>query len=267
VNIHCYYRDFFLFLKMMNLEKDPWRAFKRYYYDKYREFFSCLWLENQGFTIKNIRERVLCIKKEDYSDVEEALKLYDIEEATRETLIHSRSILHYHGVCNIYLIIGFFSPDMFVMRFGDDYVICCGLERFHSFRYYPLLLSHEFCHFVHKKLHGEEEGTVPFRLVNEGLSVYFSTLAFPGLPHYRYLFMKRAEYNALQESYPHIKKALVDGELKDVDLFHGTSETFPPRTGYYIGYKMVLEYIKKKGIDNIEILIERCREIVMDFLS
>lgn len=266
MNIHCYYRDFFLFLKMMNLAKDPWRAFRRYYFDKYRDFFSCLWFEYQGYTLRNIRERVFSIKKEDYTDVEEALKLYDIEESTRETLAHARSILHYHGVCNIYLFIGFFSPDMFVMQFEDDYVICCGLERFHNFKYYPLLLSHEFCHFVHKKMHGEED-TLPLRLVSEGLSVYFSTIAFPGLPQYQYLFMKRAHYNTLQENYPEIRKALLNGDIKDEDLFHGTTVTFPPRTGYFIGYKMVTEYINRRGIKDIEKLIEKCREIAMDFFS
>jgi len=267
LNIHCYYRDFFLFLKMMNLEKDPWRAFRRYYFDRYRDYFSCLWFEYQGYTLKNIRERVLSIRKEDYSDVEEALKLYDIEESTRETLVHLRSILHYHEVCNIYLFIGFFSPDMFVMKFGGDYVICCGLERFHNFKNYPLLLSHEFCHFVHKKLHGEEEDTLSARLVNEGLSVYFSSVAFPGLRPYQYLFMKRANYNTLEEKYPCIRKAILNGEIKDDDLFHGASDKFPPRTGYFIGYKMVLEFVNRRGIKDTEKLIEKCREIQLDFFS
>lgn len=264
MKIHCLYRDFFIFLKMMNLARDKWQAFKRYYFEKHRDFLSAVWFSYQGYTVKNIRERVRMINKGDYADLESQLKLYDIEENTRQAIIHSRSLLLHPGLCEVYIYIGFFSPDSFVIPYGNSYVICVGLERFHSFRYYPILLSHEFCHFIQNSINGNGEDNLISRLVREGISVYFSKIAYPGKKDYTYFFLKAGTYNFLNSHYRDILKKIHEGEFNSCDLFYGNTGDLPPRSGYYLGYRIVLDFIEKTGERSIDYLIKNFHSIVMD---
>ncbi len=263
--INCLYRDFFIFLKMMNLEKNKWNAFKQYYFEKHRDFLSTVWFSFQGYTPKNIRERVTRVKREDYAQVEGELKVYDIEENTNEVIVHCKRLLGSPQACDIYLFIGFFSPDAFVIPFRDKNVICVGLERFKNFTHYPILLSHEFCHFIMNWRNSETGKDEMGRMIREGISVYFSKLAYPGKKDHVYLFMKENIYRFLQEHYTEILESIIKRGVKDQDIFHGQSDEYPPRTGYYIGYRIVKDFIQKTGKSDIEFLFDQYRSILMDF--
>lgn len=265
VKIHCLYRDFFLFLRMINLESDRWAAFKRYYFDKHRGFLSHVWYEYQNYTPGNIRDRVAALKKEDYAQIENELKLFDIEEHAREVVQHCSDLLHEPNPCTVFLFIGFFSPDGFVTRYRGSSVICIGLERFRTFRDFDILLAHEYCHYILNKRSGEGLGSIAEKVVREGIAVYFSRYAYPGRAEERYLFLNKERVHWLGERYESILQNIRKGELKNSDLFGPESEKLPPRAGYYVGFRLVDDFVRKTGVSDIQFLIKDENQILMDF--
>lgn len=266
MKIHCLYRDFFLFLKMMNLDKDRWRSFKRLYYEKHRNFLSRVWIEYQGFSVKDIRNFVLSIKKKNYEKIENLLKVYDIEESTKETILRCKNLLHYPDICNIYLFIGFESPATFILRYRKTPVICVAIERaleralgqsigqLASFRLYPVLLSHRFCHYTQRIRKGESDGTVLGKLIREGIAVYFARQAYPGYDDPVYSFLPEDAYSYLEAHREEIyKKALRGG--KSFDLFSFGTDSIC-HAASYIGYWILKDYILNTGEERVEKLIE-----------
>ncbi|MFW6138718.1 MAG: DUF2268 domain-containing putative Zn-dependent protease [Spirochaetota bacterium] len=238
------------------MEKNKFTCFKTYYFEKHKDFLSEVFFKFQGFTLRNIIERVNMIRKQDYAELENALKIYDIEEHTTEIILLCKNLLGSHDICHVFLYIGFFSPDAFVIRYSNDYVICVGLERFRNFINYDVLLSHEFGHYIQNKRKGPGNEGLICKLVREGISVYFSRLAFPGKKENEYLFLKRQNYNFLNLNYQHFLDRLKNHHTRIEDLFRTESKVFPPRAGYFLGYRIVQEYVKKIGPEDINQLIE-----------
>ncbi len=264
MKIHCLYRDFFVFLRMINLEKDVWNAFKRYYYEKHADFLSHLWHSYQGYTTRNIRERAVMIKKEDYADIENLLKIYDIEEKTREILMHCKSIYFDRDRCNVYILIGFFSPDAFVLRYKGSFVICVGLERFHDFKHYDILLAHEYFHYIQNKVHGSISEPLVLQLIREGICVHFSRIAYPGRKEHEYLFLTEQAFADAEGSYETIRKKLRSRKISREKLFSAASGELTPRSGYYVGYRLVSEFIAKRDRAHPAALLGKEKQILMD---
>jgi uncharacterized protein YjaZ len=264
VKIHCLYRDFFIFLRMVNLEGDHWGSFRRYYFDKHHDFLSHIWFGYQGYSQRNIRERVDMMKKEDYAQVESELKLFDIEERTREVVQHCKNLLGDPDPCNVYLFIGFFSPDAFVVQFGSSYVICVGLERFRTFRRYDVLLAHEYCHYLLNKRAGEPGEHLMRQLVREGIAVYFSRRAYPGRDRADYFFLKKDRLQYLHENAEGIIARVRDGAFDREALFGPESKTLPPRAGYYLGYLLVEDFMRRTGVQDMEFLLREENQILID---
>jgi hypothetical protein len=262
--IYCLYKDFFNFLKLMNTEENRWKSFEHQYYGKHREFLSHIWFNFQGYTERNIRERVELIKPGDYSGLESGLIYYDIESTTRLTISRCEKFLSHAGICDVYLFIGFFSPDAFVAPYRDTHVICVGLERFQGFTHYPLLIAHEFCHYVLNEIYGPGSRGIASRLVREGICVYFSKLVFPGKKENQYLFMKEKKYHDLVREYPNILEKLLKEEDNIGDIFHARYDALPSRAGYFIGYTIVNDYIKRTGNSDIAYLLDHQDSIFMD---
>jgi hypothetical protein len=275
MKVHCPYRDFFLFLRVLDLEGDPWRAFRRYYFDPHREFLSAVWFDHQGFTRKQIRERAAAIRKSHYAHLESALKLFDIEEETRAAIMHCKRVYYHPGRCNVYLFIGFFSPDAFVLRHGGEAVICVGLERFRDFSRYPLLLAHEYFHYVQKQEELppaassalERQRAVLDALVEEGLCVYFSMLAYPGGKEHEYCFLSEQRRRELDERFPDIHELFMREKPDLQQLFTSHQEKFPGRSGYYLGYRLVSAYAERTGTRDPGALLRSRRGIVLDFME
>jgi uncharacterized protein YjaZ len=264
MKVHCLYRDFFVFLRMVNLESDPWASFRRYYFDKHRGFLSHIWFQYQGYTQRNIRERVGMLKKEDYAQVESALKLFDVEEHTREVIQHCKSLLHNPDPCHVYLFLGFFSPDGFVTEYENRWVICVGLERFRSFKNYDILVSHEYCHYLLNKTGGRAADALLHRLIREGIAVCFSRLAYPGRKESAYIFQNEERFRALAERFDDIMGRAGRGEIGVEELFGSHTETIPARSGYYLGYRLVRDFIEGRGIDDVQTLLNEERRILRE---
>ncbi len=264
MKIYCLYRDFFVFLRIINLEKDTWGAFRRYYYDKHPDFLSYLWHTYQGYTARNIRERAGMIKKEDYADVENLLKIYDIEGRTREILLHCKRIYYDQDSCNVYILIGFFSPDAFVLWYKGRFVICVGLERFHDFKNYDILLAHEYFHYIQNKVRGSISGPLAVQLIREGICVHFSKIAFPGRKEHEYFFLTEQAFADARESYQTIREKLQCNKLHREQLFSAASGGLPLRAGYYVGYRLVSEFISEEEYTDADALLGKEEQILMD---
>jgi AraC-like DNA-binding protein len=261
LKIHCLYRDFFLFIKMMNLEKDRWKAYKRLYYNKHSDLLSEVWLRYQGYTMKDIKKLVLLIEKADYEAVENSLKIYDIEENTKEIVLRCKDLLHHQDLCNIYLFIGFSSPEAFILKYKKKYVICIGLDNFRSFHTYPVLLSHWFCNYILSIRNGGASENAQERLIKDGISVYFSKLAYPGYEECDYLFLTEDAYRYLKKhSEEIIEKTVNKGQ--DNDLFYEDTAHIAYHAGPYIGYTIVMDYINRTGSKRIEQLMDRMSDIL-----
>jgi hypothetical protein len=265
--IYSLYTDFFRFIEAVERGGDRWRCFVRCYFGRHREFLSRVWFGAQNFTEDNIRERVQRIKTGDYAWLQGALQLYDIEKKTAGTLSRCESVSDSGAGYDAYLFIGFFSPDAFVIDHDGRCVICIGLERYHRFKHYPLLLAHEFCHCMINSRWGHAPENPPSRLVREGLAVYFSKIVFPGLSENEYLFLRAGAYNDLRRREQSILKKLSGERKRSGDAFPGAGGGLPNRLGYYIGYRMVTDFARRKGETDIARLIEHADRISMDFAS
>lgn len=268
MRVYSLYKDFFLFLESLVSSHDRWSAFQNSYFSKHRDFLSKVWFCFQGYTLKNIRQRVELIKREDYADIADALAGYDIEENTRRVIEHCIRLLTFadQRAVSVYLFIGFFSPDAFVIRFQGDYVICVALERFHSFRAYPLLLAHELGHCIQNRLNGERFSTPLHRLVREGIAICFSKRAYPGKREHEYLFLTESRFRFFEENYERLACEIFRGGAEGVDLFHGGCERFPPRTGYYVGYRVVSDFLTKRCNNSVECLIRSSSRILKEMM-
>jgi len=162
----------------------------------------------------------------------------------------------------VYLLIGFFSPDGFVMNFRGKPVICFGLERFKDFSLLRILFAHEYAHFLLNLSDGEvrEEKRLKWLLISEGLATHFSLLAFPNYKLSDHFLFRRDRLNWCQESEPFLREVFCSGKfsLKELMEFYDKGNpdlNIPPRTGKYLGYQAVKRYLGRNRERNIGLLL------------
>jgi len=245
---------------MMNLEKDRWRTFRRLYYDRHEKFLASALRRCRGMTLTSLKKRISAISKGHYEKLEGLLKVYDIEEHTKEIVLRCKNLLHYSEPCNIFIFIGFGGPASFVMRYNTGPVICIDLERMpeetDNFRYYPVLLSHHFCRYIQQDQTNNREKTALDRLILEGIAVHFSRQAYPGHPDRVYLFLPEDARVWLDEHHEEVYAAVLKGGC-DADLFSYGPGSKPCPAASYLGYRIVGDYVRETGEQSTSRLIER----------
>lgn len=264
MRIHCLYRDYFLFLKMINLEKDRWRTFRRLYFDKHEEFLAFALRRCRGLAQTGLKKRISTVSKGHYEKLEGLLKVYDIEEHTKEIVLRCKNLLHYPDICNLFIFIGFGGPAVFVMRYKTRPVICVDLERvpdetdnFHS---YPVLLSHRFCRYIQQVRRADGDKSVLGRLILEGIAVHFSRQAYPGHPDRVYLSLPEKARVWLDEHHEEVYETALKGG-RDADLFSYHPGDKPCRAASYLGYRIVRNFVGETGEPSTSRLIERIDHI------
>ncbi|MGE3684182.1 MAG: DUF2268 domain-containing putative Zn-dependent protease [Bdellovibrionales bacterium] len=126
-----------------------------------------------------------------------------------------------------------------------------------------ILTSHEFFHVVQVTLIGTaNEESVGLNLMSEGWATYVSSLVVPGSPDYKYVSYWLKDDSQFREFQRSEKEALVS-LLKDFDksgwsasrrYFSGNpkdSTPFPPRIGYYIGYKLAQRLARTLSVSQV----------------
>lgn len=159
----------------------------------------------------------------------------------------------------VYLFIGFFSPDGFVMKYKKKPVICFGLERFKDFALLKILFVHEYAHFLLNQ-EGEkipDEKEFHWLLLSEGMAAHLSLQAFPNRKLSEHLLFTNDKLNWCQrnESYMREKylfRNLTSQEMINLYLRGDANLDIPPLVGRYLGFQALQKYVDHRANDAIK---------------
>jgi len=256
IPIHRLYLDFVEFLNAMTTSGDPWQIYGEKYLIPNAEFLTTYW-KKSGFSLTQIQERVTRLRREDYSTLLDFLHQGCLEDFVKSAIQRSREMLD-APFPDIYLFVGFFSSDGFVIELAGTPVIGIGLERFEELDRLHPTLPHEYCHY-YLKLKGDIPATMQgSQIFSEGIASFFSQMVYPQQPLYRHLFFTRSRLNSCIQSEPHVFDVLRGRSLEEIQslLRHGDEcMQIPPRMGNYVSYRLVCDLMNELGKKQVHELL------------
>jgi hypothetical protein len=236
--------DFFRFLDDLHAGATPWTAYRKRYLDPHREVITALREQVVGVDEATWRDRVARIRPGDYAGLGALLAGADLAGIADETLRRCREALPCGETPDVYYVVGFFSPDAFLLDLGGSHQIAVGLERLSGLARLPLLIAHEYGHWARRRLRPEEGATLGERMAAEGVSIVLTRQLYPRRPLADHLGVHRSRLNAFAEAEAAGWEAVASHlEETDPDVFQrflsgaGRSRGLPPRIGVYLGYR------------------------------
>ena len=261
MRVHSLYKDFFKFLERITPQADKWTHYNSIYYRPHQEFLETYFSHFPLIDFSNLMERVGMIKSADYSQLKSLISVCPLEPIIREAYKKCKSIVSPEEEPGVYLIIGFFSPDGFIMSFRGKPVICFGLERFKDFKLMRILFAHEYTHYLLNMSRGEvpADQKLKWLLLSEGIGTYFSQIAFPEYELSDHFLFRRDRLNWCQENESFLREAYCSKQYSSeqlIDIYKkgNTELNLPPRAGKYLGYiaiKKNLEQNKELEISSL----------------
>ena len=243
MRVHSLYTDFFKFLEKISPQADKWTHYNSIYYRPHQEFLETYFSHFPLIDFTNLRERVEMIKSGDYSQLKGLIFVCPPEPIIKEAYEKCKSIISPEKEPSVYFIIGFFSPDGFIMNFRGKPVICFGLERFKDFKLLRILFAHEYTHYLLNTSRGEvpEDQQLKWLLLSEGIGTYFSQIAFPEYKLSDHFLFRRDRLNWCQENESFLRETYCSRQysaeqLIDIYKKGNTELNLPPHTGKYLGY-------------------------------
>jgi len=262
IKVYSLYRDFFKFLEKIKLHKEKWNIYFSFYYQPHEEFFENYYSRFPLIDKATLKQRVEAIKASDYSRLKNLISVCNPEEIIKEAYERCIKVVLPNEKPEVYLLIGFFSPDGFVMNFRGKPVICFGLERFKDFSLLRLLFAHEYAHFLLNLSSEEvpEEERLKWLLISEGLATHFSLSAFPGFRLSDHFLFGRDRLNWCQENEPFLREVFCSGKFSSKELMEfydkGNPDlNIPPRAGKYLGFQAAKRYLGQARERNISLLL------------
>jgi hypothetical protein len=262
MKVYSLYQDFFKFLEKIKLHQEKWNIYFSCYYQPNQEFFENYFSRFPLIDKASLKQRVEAIKAADYSRLKNLISVCHPEEIIKEAYEKSREVVLPNEEPEVYLLIGFFSPDGFVMHFRGKPVICFGLERFRDFSLLRILFAHEYAHFLLNLGLEEvpEDKRLKWLLISEGLATHFSLLTFPDSRLSDHFLFRRDRFNWCQENESFLREVFCRGEFSSKELMEfydrGSSDLdIPPRAGKYLGFQAVKRYLGQDRIRNIRALL------------
>jgi hypothetical protein len=251
------YRDFFRFLQALEGDADPWEWYQKIYLDPHKKFFRAYWSAYfPQMDLGTLQDRVRRVRRGHYSALEHLLQQNDLERQVQEILARCLAILPSFAEPDVFIIIGFFSPDGFLVTIGGRPAIGIGLERFRNLRLVDIILAHEYGHYARRLALGYSPSSGPEsleqKLLSEGLSISVSRRVCPGRRLCDYLLMSPQRLNWCQENEARLM-ALARPELGSdrlVPVFFGCGQPdagIPARTGLYLGHRLVERALQRMG--------------------
>jgi hypothetical protein len=245
--VHCLYQDFFRFLESLGAGGDSWEAYRENYLQPHQDFFEAYWQTFPLVDGETLRDRVAQIRRGHYSALEHLLNQKEPETIVEQDLLRCQKVLPRFPEPDVYLLVGFFSADGFIVVVGGWPAIGIGLERFKDFRLLGLILAHEYCHYARRLALGSfsfEPETLGQKLLAEGLSAVFSQRIYPQRPLTDHLLMSRHRLNWCQKNEASLestaRRELDTSRLVPMFFQRGKPGAgIPPRTGMYLGYRLV----------------------------
>lgn len=256
--IHRLYTDFIRFLDKLEERARPWDAYTYNYLIPNSAFLLTYW-EKVDISLSQIRERVERVRTRDYSHLLALLRGVDLESLVECTIERCRKVLQVSSP-DVYLFVGFFSSDGFVIELLGRPVIGIGLERFRDFRNLSLILAHEYCHYCLKLMETTSAVSYGESIFSEGVSSLFSRQVYPEEPLYKHLFFTRSRLNSCIQTEFDTFRLLKEKPLPEIhSLLREGNERLgiPPRVGHYISYRLVQDFMRGYGIKDIPDLLKR----------
>ncbi|KPL18690.1 MAG: hypothetical protein AMJ92_06755 [candidate division Zixibacteria bacterium SM23_81] len=259
------YEDFFRFLEVLEVGEDPWEVYEEMYFRPHKNFFGAYW--RTFFPLMDVRtlqDRVRQVRRGHYAALEHLIGQSRPEDIVQENLSRCRAHLPRLPEPDVYLIVGFFSADGFVVNVNSRPAIGIGLERFKDFRLLDIILAHEYCHCARYLALGScaetEPETLGQKLLSEGLSVYFSQRVYPQRRLFDHLLMSRRRLNWCQQNEQLLKttaeRELTSSRLVPVFFQRGKPGAgIPPRTGMYLAYRLVERALSEMREEEFEELL------------
>ena len=256
------YQDFFKFLEKITPHEEKWNIYFSCYYQPHEGFFENYFSRFPLIDNASLKQRVEAIKTSDYSTLKNLISVCNPEEIIKEAYEKCIKVVLPKEEPEVYLLIGFFSPDGFVMNLRGKPVICFGLERFKDFTLLRILFAHEYAHFLlnlSKRVVPEEE-QLRWLLFSEGLATCFSLLVFPKYKLSDHLLFRRDRLNWCQENESYLREIYCSGKFSSKELMEfydkGNPElNIPPRAGKYLGFQAVKRYLGQDRERNIRLLL------------
>ncbi len=233
-----------------------------HYYQIQQEFLENYFDHFPLLDSKNLEQRVEAIKASDYSRLKHLVSVCPPEGIIKEAYERCIRVVPAKEEPEVYLFVGFFSPDGFVINFRAKPVICFGLERFKDFRLLGVLFAHEYAHFL-LNLYDVEismELGLKWRLISEGIATYFSFLAYREYDLSEHFFLSRERFNWCQANETYLREIYFSGKfslqkLTEIYLNGDPELDIPPRAGKYLGYQAVKKYLTRVGEGGISSLL------------
>lgn len=227
------YKNFQKFISNKDKCNDLFSCYQKIYLKPNKKFFNH-YFKATNIEEEQLKQRVNKVKLEDYQHLFNLIQNYNLLNKTKEILEKCKKYLYFEEV-NVYLIIGFFlSPDGFILEVNKRPVIVISLERFNNFDLFPILLSHEYCHLAQRYFNTpSSKSKLIDKIYKEGLACYFSKQIIPNMPPYKYVFLKKGEYNYY---------------LKNTEN--------PPsgRYEYFIGFRIIEECVRRSNLSLKELI-------------
>jgi hypothetical protein len=250
LNVFSLYKDFFAFLDYKSFPVKKWKTYRAIYYHPHSKFLSTYFAHYPLLNSQSLRQRVETIKVSHYSALRHLIFVCPPEKLINEAYVRCVEIFPPENEPDVYLFIGFFSPDGFVMNYKKKPVICFGLERYRNFELLKILFVHEYAHYLLNQ--GSEE--IPevkrfhWLLMSEGLAAYLSTLAFPNRKLSDHLLFTNDKLNWCQKNESYIREKYFSRHLTPQDLISLYEQgdpylDIPPRAGRYLGFRALQRYI------------------------
>jgi hypothetical protein len=253
MRIFSLYRDFFRFLDKISPRSEKWGDYERYYYRPHEKFLKSYFSHFPLIDSSNLKQRVEAIKREHYSRLKSLISVCPPEKIIEESCKECIEFFFPTREPDVYLFIGFFSPDGFVMDFQGEPTICFGLERFKDFSLFRLLFAHEYAHYLLNLGRGEvpDGKKLKWLLISEGLATYFSSVVFPGHKLSDHFLFSRDKLNWCQENESLLRDIYCSTEFSSeelIDFYYKGNPglNLPPRAAKYLGFQAVKRYLKQK---------------------
>lgn len=249
------YRDFLRFLAALEAGEEPWGAFWRLYLVPNAKVFVGYWRRAHWLPLSVLRDRVRRIRPQHYGLLRTLEQISDLPGLAAEGLRRAKSVLPMPFSPEVYLLVGFFSPDGMVLELEGRPAILVGMERLRVASDLALLVAHEYGHVGRMLIGPEEERTLLSCTVSEGLSAMLVRRAFPEAMFPRHLLFDRRRWNALVSCEREALAFLVENATStDLALIRsfldggGPDGRFPPRVGRFVGYRLVEEFLERSPI-------------------
>jgi hypothetical protein len=262
MKIFSLYVDFYTFLDKIAASSKRWEVYLSSYYQLHQEFLESYFAKFPLLDSLSLKQRVEAVKPSDYSWLRHLVSTCPPEELIAEAHDKCTDYLPAKEEPDVYLFVGFFSPDGFVMNIRKKPVICFGLERFKDFRLLRVLFAHEYVHYLlyPKSEEISEDEAMNWFLISEGLATHFSSLVFPDFTQSDHLLLRRDVLNWCQVNERLLRETYLSEKYTSSELFDlykkGDSDLgIPPRAGKFLGYTAVQRSLESNDNKFLRLLL------------